>query len=98
MILTAGMANAPLWTLADRDQVKAAVLALAGGARAVTVSYANTGRSITYHQTDLKQLRDLLAEINREVNGAPTSRLAAFSKGFDPPRGANSGGFDPVNE
>lgn len=79
MILTAVMA----WTLAERDQIKAAVLALATGKRAVTISYAGPpARSVDYGIADLEDLRALLAEAERDVGGGATYRLAATRKGL----------------
>jgi len=87
------MADQPLWTTADRDALKAAVIALATGKRAVTVSFSSGGgasRSTEYGQADLPQLRSLLAEVNAAVNDAPRSRSAGYDKGFD----TTSGGSD----
>jgi hypothetical protein len=77
-----------IWTQADLTAVKAGVMALAGGARVVTVTYAGPPeRSVTYGQAGLETLRALLSEIARAVNGAPQFRRASFNKGFDPPSG-----------
>lgn len=91
MILTAGMA----WTQAELDQVKAAVLALATGARVVTISYAGPpARSVSYGIVDLAQLRALQAEMTRELGGGTTYRLAATRKGLGggPPGTGGTGG------
>lgn len=65
-----------LWTQADIDNLKAAV---ASGV--MTVSYDGPPRrSITYQS--LGEMRKLLAEMSREVNGATTYRRVKFSKGF----------------
>lgn len=78
---------ASIWTQADADAVKAAVLALATGTRVVTIDYAGPPqRSATYGIVDLPELRKLYAEIVRSLSGAPRFRHAAFGKGFDPPR------------
>ncbi len=79
MILTIGMA----WTQADADQVRAAIVALASGTRAVSVSYAGPpARSVTYGAANLGELRALLSEMERTATGAPTYRRVSFSKGF----------------
>ena len=79
MILTSSMA----WTQADADAVRAAIVALAGGTRVVTVSYAGPpARSVTYGDADLGQLRELLAEMERTARSAPRFRRVAFKKGF----------------
>lgn len=64
------------WTQEDIDTLKAAI---AGGV--MSVSYAGPPqRSVTYQS--LGQMRALLAEMLRDVNGAVTYRRAKFSKGF----------------
>lgn len=63
---------ATTWTQADIDALK---LSIKRGV--LTVSFAD--RSVTYHS--LKEMRELLAEMERSVNAAPTYRLAATSKG-----------------
>jgi hypothetical protein len=79
VIFTAVMA----WTQSELDQVRAAVLALATGARVVTVSYAGPpARSVTYGAAELQQLRDLLAEMERAVSSPTRYRRVGFSKGF----------------
>lgn len=82
MIFPLGMA----WTQDEIDQVRAAIVALATGARVVSVSYAGPpARSVTYHATDLKTLRDLKAEMEQSAAaaaGRPTYRLAATRKGL----------------
>lgn len=83
MILTLGMA----WTQTDADAVKAAVVALATGTRVFSVSYAGPpSRTVQYGVAELPELRKLLAEILRSLNGAPRFRRAVFGKGFDPPK------------
>lgn len=75
MILTSGMAD-PLWTQDDIDELKAAVR---GGV--LTVKYAGPpAREVTYQSLDA--MRALLAEMRREVSGAPTYRLGATRKGL----------------
>jgi hypothetical protein len=61
------------WTTADRDAVKAAIVALATGARTVTVTVAD--RTVSYQAADLTALREVLAMIEAD--------LAAVA---DPPR------------
>jgi hypothetical protein len=71
------------WTTDEVAQVRAAVLALATGARTVTVNYAGPpARSITYATAELDELRKLLSQMERSTNSAPRSRLVKFSKGF----------------
>lgn len=80
----------PAWTQSEVDQVRAAIVALATGARVATVSYAGPpARSVTYQPAQLAELRELLAEMERSVNSAPRVSFAAFSKGFYPPRGSD---------
>ncbi len=72
------------WTQSELDQVRAAVLALATGARVATVSYAGPpARSVTYGTANLEELRDLLAEMEASVSNATTKtyRLATTRKG-----------------
>lgn len=64
--------------------MRAAVLALATGARVATVTYAGPpSRSVTYQATELSDLRNLLSEMERAVSGTASYRRVAFSKGFD---------------
>jgi hypothetical protein len=69
------------WTTDDiplRDALKAAI------ARGVlTVSFAD--RTITYNS--LKEMRDLLADMERQINQVRTYRFAATSKGTNPVNG-----------
>jgi gpW protein len=75
------------WTQGDLDQVRAAVLALATGARVYSILYAGPPqRQVQYAAVDLPELRKLIAEIERSVSGATAFRRVTFSKGFDPPR------------
>lgn len=76
------------WTTEEAASIRAAVLALATGTRVATVSYAGPpARSVQYGVADLDALRKLLAQAEASATAAPTFRRAAFSKGFDPPRG-----------
>ncbi|MDB4884153.1 MAG: hypothetical protein JWL95_2919 [Gemmatimonadetes bacterium] len=71
------------WTQAEADQVRAAILALATGARVATVSYAGPpARSVQYAPADLPQLRSLLAEMEISANSTTRVRRVKFSKGF----------------
>lgn len=79
------------WTPEEVASVRAAVLALVTGTRAVSVSYAGPpARSVTYAMADLPGLRSLLEgmELGAAVPG-PTYRRATFSKGFDPSSGSS---------
>ena len=53
------------WTTADRDAVKAAIVALATGSRTVTVALAD--RTVTYQSADLAALREVLAMIEADL-------------------------------
>lgn len=80
------------WSQSDLDQVKAAVLALATGTRAVSVSYTGPpARSVSYGIVDLAALRALLAEMQREIGGGTTYRLGATRKGLGGPTGGSGG-------
>jgi hypothetical protein len=71
------------WTQAETDQIRAAILALATGARVATVSYAGPpARSVDYSEVDLDKLRALLAEMTASAGGGPSYRLAATRKGL----------------
>lgn len=64
------------WTQGDIDKLKAAI---ASGV--LSVNYAGPpARSITYQS--LSEMRSLLAEMDAQVNGRTTMRLATFSKGY----------------
>lgn len=65
-------AMATTWTQADIDAIKASIRR-----GVLTVSFAD--RSVTYHS--LKEMRELLAEMERSVNAGRAFRLAATSKG-----------------
>lgn len=81
-----------VYTTSDLTTVKNAIIELASGARTVTVTYAGPpSRSITYAAAQLPQLRELLSEIQRDLNNAPTYRRTSFNKGFDPNNPGGSG-------
>lgn len=70
------------WTEAERDQVRAAILALITGQRVASVSYSGPpARSVSYEAVDLDQLRAILAEMNQSLRGS-TYRLGATRKGL----------------
>lgn len=73
-----------IWTLEDRDELKAAIKKLAIGKRAVTVSFNGGGeqRSVTYQMTQLAEMRSLLAEMNRQLGAGASYRLGATRKGL----------------
>lgn len=75
------------WTQEDIDKLKAAILRLASGEAVQVVSYNGPpARSVTYQQMNLKEMRELLASIQAEVNaaaGGKPYRFAATRKGFD---------------
>lgn len=78
------------WTQQEVDQVRAAVMALATGARVVSVSFTGPpARTVSYAPADLKSLRELLAEMERSAGARPAFRRVAFSKGFRSPRGSD---------
>lgn len=85
MIPVCGMADT-IWTTADRDAVKAAILEFALGKRVVSVTYSPPGapqRTVTYTGPQgLADLRSLLADMNRELGGGATYRLASTRKGL----------------
>ena len=62
------------FTVAQRDSLQAAI---ASGVQTVTFN----NRTVTYHS--LEQMRELLAEMNRQLTPTTTRnyRLAAFDKG-----------------
>jgi len=70
------------YTQSDLASVKAAVLALATGERAVTVTLSGT--RIEYGQAELKDLRSLQAEIQRDLQASTSTRVYAIktSKGL----------------
>jgi len=79
------------WTQADIDKLKGAI---ASGVRSVTYDGGKDGKRTIEYQ-DLDAMRALLAEMVRQVAAPATSRLASFSKGFDPPFTlGNGGGFN----
>jgi len=72
------------WTTTDRDNVKAAIMALATGARVVSVSFPD-GKAIQYHQADLAKLQELLTMIETSIPAATRPKqFHAYhrSKGF----------------
>ena len=72
-----------VWTEADIEALKAAVLAIASGTRVVQVSYAGPpARSVTYQAADLAALRSLLSEVAGSAASGPSYRLAATRKGL----------------
>ena len=75
-----------LWTQADIDRLRAAILALASGEAVQIVRYDGPPqREVTYHAVNLSAMRDLLAEMNASVqaqSGTPRTRYAATKKGF----------------
>lgn len=79
-----------IWTQADIDTLKAAVVK-----GVLTVRYAAGGggpeRLVTYQS--LAEMRSLLAEMVRAVNGTPTYRLGATRSGLNGTRG-NDGGLE----
>lgn len=87
---------AETWTADDAIAVRDAIRKLATGSRAVTVSFTESGvsRSVTYQMTQLKELRDLLAEINRAIGAGTAYRLGAVNNGLGGPTGG-SGGSSP---
>jgi hypothetical protein len=64
------------WSQTDIDTLKAAV---ASGI--LTVSYDGPPRRTIQYQ-NLRDMRDLLAEMTRQVGTAPSYRRVSFSKGF----------------
>jgi hypothetical protein len=68
----------PRWTQAEYETLRAAV---ASGV--LSVSYAGPPQRTVQYQS-LAEMRKLLADMEREVNGSatPRSRLATFRKGF----------------
>lgn len=74
------------WAQEDVDAVKAAIIALVSGKRAVSVSFTGPpARTVSYQAVELDKLRAILAEMERSVSGAPRFSRFAFSKGFDAP-------------
>lgn len=64
------------WTQQDLDNLRAAV---ASGVLSVRYD-GPPARSVTYHS--LSEMRSLLAEMERSVNGTTSYRLAKTSKGL----------------
>jgi hypothetical protein len=77
------------WTQAELDQVRAAVVALAAGKRAASVSFAGPpARTVSYVAAQLGELRSLLSEMEASVSKRRRFRRVAHSKGFYPRRGS----------
>lgn len=72
------------WTAEEIASVRAAIVALASGQRAASISYAGPpARSVTYVPAQLGELRALLASMEQQANTAPHGfRRFGFSKGF----------------
>ncbi|WP_337843561.1 hypothetical protein [Rheinheimera sp.] len=71
-----------IWTEDDLLQVKNAIMQLATGARAVSVSFNGPDGShnkTEYQPADLGKLRDLAAEISMSLN---QDQITAFVPGF----------------
>lgn len=85
--LRSGAVDVAIWIQADIDKLKAAIIALATGESAQTVSYGGNGvpsRSVTYYQRNLSEMRSLLDWMIREVGAAtasPTFRVFSGCKG-----------------
>lgn len=74
-----------IWTQADIDRLKAAI-----ATGVLSISYVGPpARQITYQS--LAAMRDLLAEMRRELAGASGFRLAATRKGLGGGRGSGGG-------
>lgn len=67
---------ATIWTQADIDTLKKAV---ASGV--LTVSYSGPPARLQTYQS-LAEMRSLLADMQRQVNGGTTTRLVKTSKGL----------------
>ena len=64
-------------------QIKAAIMALATGARVVSVSYAGPPqRTVIYSEAQIGDLRALLAQAQSSAVGTTRFRRASFRKGF----------------
>lgn len=61
-----------LWTQADLQAIKGAIMQLVAGKRAVSIKVggSNTSKEASYTPADLPQLRRLFAEIRRELQSA----------------------------
>jgi len=74
----------PLWTQVDIDKLRVAIVALGSGESVQSVTYAGPpARTLVYQPQDLKEMRDLLAQIVAEVRSATRRpyRVATFRKG-----------------
>ena len=73
-----------IYTETDFQNIKDAYLALATGARTVSVSWGD--KSQTFQQTDMATLRNLMAEISNDLAAAGSSdgsfRIRQQSKGL----------------
>ncbi len=75
-----------MWTQADADRLKAAIVAIACGEGVQRVRYDGPpAREVTYHPTDLGKMRELLAEmlaeLTRKANPSAGYRLLSTRKG-----------------
>jgi len=61
---------AAIWTTTDRDNVKAAIMALATGSRAASITLAD--KSVTYTNTDMDKLKTLLGMIVADIEANAT--------------------------
>ena len=61
---------AAIWTTTDRDNVKAAIMALATGSRTASITLAD--KSVTYTNTDMDKLKSLLAMIVADIEANAT--------------------------
>jgi hypothetical protein len=81
------MAVTPIWSQADVDQLKAAVLALGSGQGVQTVTYSGPpARTVVYQPADLPKMQSLLAQVNAAVRDAAGDRrgyrVAGYRKGL----------------
>ena len=58
-----------IFTQAELDQIKQAILDLAAGKRVVSISTPD-GRNVTYNQADIGKLRKLLSDASADVGAA----------------------------
>ncbi len=72
------------FTSTDKANIESAILALARGQRAATVRFSD-GEQVTYTETDLNSLQNLLGRIKREIaraGGKKPFRYVVTSKGY----------------
>jgi hypothetical protein len=69
------------YTQTDLDNVRAAILALATGDRVTSVTFSS-GKSVSYGQASLPELRDLESSIASSVGTKKRFVMATTSKGF----------------